>query len=265
MSRLFNRETIFQLENLEIKMPGLIIEFSIKFNTEDEGNVGEITFYNLADKTLNQLEKDKEFKLISGYKEHKGVILPGIIKKTKTQWDEVDKVTTLLVGDNTDKWLTTTINKTWKAGKTAKDIAPQIIKKTGLDIGEININKNVTYSKGKTFSTTCKKALKEIAKDTETKLHSSRGKVYLRPKDISNNKAILLNSNTGLISSPEKIDDSEDGKKYSVQSFLNYKIQSDSLVKIESKTITGNYRVVEGEHSSSEGSHVTKMEVKALE
>jgi len=139
-----------------------------------------------------------------------------------------------------------------------------LIKNTGLSVGEIDLVEDVTYEKGVTFSTTNRKALEEIASDTGSKLHSSRGKIYLRPSKTSNRRAILLNSDTGLISSPEKTDE-EDSEKYTVLSLFNYKIQTDTLIKLESKTVEGNFRVIEGEHICQGDNYQTKMEVERIE
>jgi hypothetical protein len=264
MPKYWIRTVKFQTENLEIKMPGIHIEFNIEFSDESDGNVGEVVLYNLKNETIEGLKAETQFILKAGYKEHNGIVLPGIIKKSVTQWDKVDKVTTLIVGDNTEAWLRSTVNKTWKANSKASQIAPELIKNTGLSVGEIDLVEDVTYEKGVTFSTTNRKALEEIAADTGSKLHSSRGKIYLRPSKTSNRRAILLNSDTGLISSPEKTDE-EDSEKYTVLSLFNYKIQTDTLIRLESKTVEGNFRVIEGEHVCQGDNYQTKMEVEMIE
>ena len=266
MPKYWIRQVKFITDRVEIEVPDIEIEFNIEFSDESNGNIGHIKFYNLSNSTIDKLKVDKSFILRAGYKEHSGVILPGIIKRPVTQWEKADKVTTLMVGDNTDAWLKSTINKTWKAGSTSDEIARQIIQQTGLSIGEINLVNNVSYEKGLTFSTTCRKALEEIAADTGTKLHSSRGKIYLRPENSANRRAILLNSDTGLISSPEKIqEDEEDAvEKYSVMSLLNYKIQTDSLIKLDSNTVKGNFRVISGEHVCEGDNFNTSMEVERI-
>jgi len=266
MSEMFGRRIDFEFEGERLSYPGLHIEFEIKFSSEDEGNAGHIRLFNLSSSTAEKLKKDKKFKLKAGYKNDKGIILPGIIEKHHTNWDKVDKRTILIIGDNTQNWLKTTINKTWNKGAKASQIAPKIVKQTGLQVGEIEIAEDVTYEKGKTFSTTCHKALKEIAKDTNSKLHCSRGKVYIRPKNTPNSQSVLLNSNTGLISTPEINQNGEDeGVTYNVKSLLNYRIRADALVTIESSSINGNYRVINGKHTAEGKDFTTSIEVKKVE
>ncbi|MFW6002695.1 MAG: phage protein [archaeon] len=267
MVEFFGRRIKFETGNKIVKYPDLDIEFKINFSDDDDGNTGTVTLYNLSEKTIGQIKVDNDFKLSAGYKDFNGVILPGIIKRKTTNWEDVNKITTLIVGDNTENWLRSTINKTWKAGKRASEIMPEIAKATGLSIGEIDIQDDVIYEKGITFSTTCRKALQELAKDTNSKLHSSRGKVYIRPSNKPDRKAFLIDKDHGLLNFPEKIEsDEEDSpERYSLQILLNYKIQTDSLIDLRSKTVEGNFRVVEGEHVGQGENFSTNVEVERIE
>lgn len=266
MPDMFIRKIKFKFKDRQITFPGLDIEFEIKFSQDEEGNAGHIRFFNLSDSTIEQLKQDEQFILEAGYKNDTGIILPGIIERQQTKWDKVDKVTTLIVGDNTKAYLNSTINQTWQTGAKASEIAPKIAKATGLQVVEINLAEDVTYEKGKTFSTTCQKALKEIAKDTNSKLYCNKGKIYMRPKEKHSQQTILLNSDTGLISAPQKNSNSDEkGTTFTIQSLLNYRIQVDTLVKVESKTVSGEFRVVSGKHTAEGKDYTTTAEVKRIE
>jgi|AntRauTorcE11897_2_1112592.scaffolds.fasta_scaffold23219_3 hypothetical protein len=260
MSRAFGRKVIFTLENKEIKYPELDLEFEVNFNTDSDGNVGHVRFFNISNKTIDLLKKDTNFTLRAGYKNDVGLLLPGVISYTQTSWDTTDKITEIVVGDNTSDWLNTTVNQTWRAGIRARDVAVDLIDMLPFGVGEINLANNIDYPKGKTFSGTIKAALEEIAKDAATKLHVGRSKIYLRPEEVGTREIVNLNQRTGLIASPQKID--EDGEEgYKVQSLLNYRIWADSIIRIESKTISGLYRVKKGLHKLSSSDFLTEMEV----
>lgn len=90
-------------------------------------------------------------------------------------------------------------------------------------------------------------------------MYINKGRIFIRDENKGTETGFLLNSDTGLISSPEKVEEEKDGQKiikYKVQSLLNHKIGVDSLIKIESKTINGNYRVESGVHT---GDFITEM------
>jgi len=245
-----------------IKYPGLNIEFEINFNAESNGNTGHIRLFNLADKTIQKLKKDTTFLLKAGYKGDVGTLLPGIINNCSTRWNGTEKMTEVVIGDATKEWLNSTINRTWRAGIRASQVAKDLINELPLEIGDLQITKDKTYSKGKTFSTTIQKALNEIKNDLGLKLHVSRGRVYLRPEGKGTRQIVKLNSETGLIAIPQVVDDaSAKEEAYKVQSLLNYRIHTDSIVKIESKTIEGLYRVNKGTHRKSGNDFVTEIEV----
>lgn len=258
--KTFGRKAIFQILGKEITYPELYLEFEVNFDTTSEGNVGYVRFYNLSTMTVKLLQKGTPFILKAGYAEDIGFLLPGVVISSSTYVESTSKLTEVIIGDNTDTWLTSMVNQTWRAGVKASKIAKHIVKNLPLKVGEIVLNNDVTYTKGKTFSTTRKKALEEIAKDTDTKLHVSRGKIYLRPETLGSQEVVILNKDTGLISSPQQIN-YQNEERYKVQSLLNYRIESDTILKIESKTIDGLYRVSKGSHRLNGNDFLTELEV----
>ena len=152
------------------------------------------------------------------------------------------------------------MNKTYQAGTKASYIMADLASILDLEVGEINPKNDIEYKLGKSISGRVEWALKRLVKDTESKMYINKGRIFIRDKNKGTETGFLLNSDTGLISSPEKIEE-EDEKgnkiiKYKVQSLLNHKISVDSLIQIESKTINGNYRVESGVHT---GDFITEM------
>jgi hypothetical protein len=246
--KAFGRVIEFEIGGSVICYPDFYITFSIQFNTDSDGNTGNITLYNLSEASIARMGKGVNFILKAGYKGDVGIILPGVISESKSIWNTIDKVTRLVVNDNSDEWVKTKINRTWKVNSKASEIAKDIIRLLPQRVGEISPANDIKYPKGKTFSCTCKEALEEIAEDTGSKLHISRNVIYLHKPDQSNKRIILLNKDTGLVGSPERVESESDKKMYEVSSLLNYRIESDSLIRLQSKDIDGIYRVVSGNH-----------------
>ncbi|MBM7623642.1 phage protein [Sporohalobacter salinus] len=253
----FGRTARLTVDDKEIIYPDLEMNFEVSFDTGSDGNVGNIEVYNLSDETIKLLKKGQSFVFKAGYKNDLGILTMGQIESSTTKFEQGDKLTKIVINDNTQKWVNTKINKTWRLKIKASQVAEQIINKIPLNIGEISVAEEKTYHKGKTFSTTAKRALEEIAKDTKSKLHISKGKVYLRPSDKPSQIAYKLTPDTGLIASPQRVDNND--KRWKVQSLLNYKFESDAILSIESDTIEGKYRITEGKHT---GDWITEMEVK---
>lgn len=253
----FGRVIEFYVADRVWKYPELDMEFEIEFDAESNGNTGNIKIYNLSDKSLQKLKKGNEFKLKAGYKNDIGTIMKGKISSSETKFDKGTKITKVVLEEDISVLIDTKINMTWAKDIRSNTIIRDIIGETGLTIGDLEIDDDKKYPKGKTFSCDAKKALEELAKDTKCKMHISRGKIYFTPKDKSIYNVMKLNKDNGLIASPQEIDN-EDEKRWKVQSLLRYEAEADIILDIESSTINGRYKVVKGNHNSD---FVTECEV----
>jgi len=262
----FGRNVEVTINNKVIRYPDLELSFELNFDTGSDANVGNIKVYNLSKESIRLLKKNEVLSLKAGYKDDLGEIFIGIISAASTKWNGPTKETELIIGDNTEAWLNTTINSTWKDGITASKVINDIADILPLEIGEIEVQEDKEYPKGKTFSCTCKKALEELSKDLNLKLHVSKGKIYLRAKEKGTEQLIILNKDTGLIASPQEINATQDEKdRYKIQSLLNYKIETDAVLKVESNTINGKYRVEKGRHFLNGNDFLTEVEVVKYE
>jgi hypothetical protein len=257
------RKAILSIKNRSFVFPDLYYEFEINFNTDSDGNTGNIKLFNLSDLSIGLFVNKQTFLLSAGYKDDIGTIFPGVVSSSSTAWEGTEKITTVIVGDHTDSWLTAPINKSWRAGILASTVAKDISAELGLGVGEMTFPKDLVYKGGKVFSCTCKRALEELARDLGVKLHVSRGKVYFRAEKVGSKQVVLLNYNTGLIGNPQKMDKTNEkgGDRWLVNSLLNYRIEADSVVKIESRILNGLFRVAGGKHRSAGDEWLTEMEV----
>lgn len=260
---LLYRKAEVIVDDWKVTYPELYLEAEINFNDSSESNVGMIKFYNLTDQSIEKLKKDKLIQLNAGYENDLGSLLPGTIIRVTTNYDSTDKVTEVIVGDGTDRWLNATINKTWKAGTLSSSIVQDC-----ADILPFNFKgyeaEEITYSKGKTHSGTIKTLLEEIAEDIGAKLHVSRGSIFFRQPEQANVEIVNLNKDTGLIGTPT-ISEKDGETFYEVDSLLNYRIWTDSIINFDTKTINGLYKVKGGTHSVAGGDFVTTMEVDKYE
>lgn len=247
------------VEGWKVTYPELYLEAEINFKDDSEANMGMIKLYNLADKSIKKLKKGKLIQLNAGYEGDVGSLLAGVILNQTTNYDGTDKVTELIIGDGTEEWLNSTINKTWNTGITSDKIVETCANLLPFNFAGYE-TETISYPKGKTHSGTIKSLLEEVASDIGAKLHISRGFIYFRPPKESSIEIVNLNKDTGLIGTPT-ISESEGETYYEVDSLLNYRLWTDNLVNIKSKTINGLYRIKGGTHSIAGGDFITTMEV----
>lgn len=261
MSELWLRQASLLVAEKEIKHPELHMEFRVDFDDDPEPTLAEVKVYNLSQDTISKLKKGVPAVLNAGYQSNVGTIFLGRIEDAKTQWSGVDKITTITIGDGAEEWMKTTVSKTFKQGTKASQVIRGIIGLFGLEVGEISLEQDVTYVKGKVVHGQLQSELRKIVvDDCKSKLTITNGVISIRPPNNGVQTGFLLNSDTGLIGTPETIEG--EGADYTVTCLLNHRIREDSLIRIESSTANGDFRVVKGTHDGS--TWHTKIEVVAI-
>lgn len=249
MMKLYRQKVELMAGDKKFTNDDFEIDFDVEFSDEKEPNISEVILYNLSNSTISEIRDKKYVILNAGYDIDIGNILTGNIADVKTYWDELDKVTNIFVKDGPVN--VQNVNKTYKEGIDSTFVINDLVSELGLAIGEIKPNKVITYTQGKVVTGSPYQSLKQIVADTGSRLFIDKSKAYVRPKTAGTMTAVVLNSESGLIGSPMEVTEEIDGKqvvKYNVMCLLNHEITTDAVIKIESKTINGMYKVEKGNH-----------------
>lgn len=247
----------------------LEIDFDIPFNDKEEPDVSEVTIYNLSEDSINEIKKQGYCIVNAGYREmgNKACVVSGDIEDVTTDWEGLDKVTKIKVSDGGKEWRKAKLNKTYAEGTKASLIMQDLCGVLGYEVVEINPKEDITYKLGKTIKGYCSDSLKRLVKDTKSKMYINKKRITIRDEKKGNDIGFLLNSETGLVGNPtlnkddsgdktdlrnsekKKKKNKEEKKTWKVICLLNAKIETDSIIKIESKTCNGQFRVVSGKHT----------------
>lgn len=247
----------------------LEIEFDIPFSNNKEPDIAEITIYNLSDSSIEQIKKDGYIMVNAGYKQLGNIanIFTGKIEEVATEWLYVDKVTKIKATDGGDAWRKVKVNKTYQRNTKASDIMRDLAKAMGYEITKIEPKEDITYKLGKTITSYASTSLDQLAKDTKSKLFINKNRITIADEDKGNSTGVLLNENSGLIGTPTMVKDEtgdkngsrdyeankkendKERKAWRVTSLLNPMFETDTIIKVESRTINGEYRVVRGVHN----------------
>lgn len=247
----------------------LEIDFDISFNDKEEPDVSEVTIYNLSEDSINEIKKQGYCIVNAGYREmgNKACVVSGDIEDVTTDWEGLDKVTKIKVSDGGKEWRQAKLNKTYAEGTKASLIMQDLCGVLGYEVVEIKPKEDITYRLGKTIKGYCSDSLKRLVKDTKSKMYINKKRITIRDEKKGNDIGFLLNSETGLVGNPtlnkddsgdktdlrnsekKKKKNKEEKKTWKVTCLLNAKIETDSIIKIESKTCNGQFRVVSGKHT----------------
>jgi len=264
MSNFWIRQCEVIAGTKSFNMNDLDIEFNVPFDNNEEPDIAQLTIYNLSENSINSIKKGQSVIINAGYKGDVGAIFKGAIQKALTHWSGVDKITNLTIGDGAQQWLTKHVSEAYGEEITAAEILDDLTDKFGLEIGKIELVKDLVYLKGRVIDCSLKDAIKQIAKECETKFKISRGRVFITPYDKGIPTGFLLNKDTGLIGSPEVFEKEENGKTlkgFKVKMLLNHRITINSIIQIESKTANGIFRVLRGNHRNNASDFMTEVEV----
>ena len=274
MSNLFGRITELYVNNRKFDGDDFDIHFDVPFDSEESDDVAEISIFNLSDDSIHAFGSKPKVILNAGYTGDVGAILLGLTKSKVTEWEELDKKTTLLVADGASSYFSQSIKKTYAKGMKASDIINDISRFTGIKIGAVKLPTNKVYTKGKTIKGKLSQVIAKIAAECGAKGYVRRGQMFIRPKNEGKTIGFVLDEAHGLIGSPTPIEKDVDVgtsdkpktvtyKGWKVVCFLNHRITAQSVIEIHSKTANGIFLVENGRHYSTDNDFLTEMEVYA--
>lgn len=263
----FGHTVIITAGNVTIKNSELDCFFDIPFDDNTEANEAEIGVYNLSDSTIQHLKTDTKITVQAGYGNDIGVIFSGYISERKTKWEDCDKVTTLKAID-CEKLSERDIDSiTFAANTKASYILKSLCGKIGLPIAEFKVARDHTYTDEETVSGGLMDNIERYAKICGVSAYIHKSKIYVRKLSDGDNTAFVLNSDTGLISceefeETEKNENYKDTiKGYKLKMLLQHRLQTASIISLDSKNAKGQFRVRSGAHRYDGTEFITEAEV----
>lgn len=238
------------------------ITFDISKNADNKrnnGNSAVIEIYNLSDSQIQLLESDYlEVEFSVGYEESGAhTLVVGNVTETSTVKNGNDYVTQLKIGEGYTDLNHQQLAKMVSPGKTVADVLEEIrAQMPGVSRGAYtgtNLNNPIVF--GWRLKGSPKEMLMKLCEAQNLEYNINAGVLNVSEENGLLTKdttlAPVLNSNTGLIDMP--FHTSETGRKpkkdkkrrrgVQFKALLNTDIVPGKIVKLESKWITGFYRV----------------------
>jgi hypothetical protein len=203
-----------------LDLSGLKISFRISKTDVQTPNTAEIRIYNVSEKTLNLIEEEfTQVTLQAGYSKNFGVIFNGQIKQTrKGKENGTDTFLDLSSADGDLAYNYAIVSNTLKAGSTQADqisLSVLSMEQSGVIRGAVDLNalEGNRLPRGKVLFGQAKKYLRSSSENTESTWSIQNGIInIIKTEDYLNDEAVLLNSKTGLIGTPELTEDGVKGR-----------------------------------------------------
>lgn len=265
---LVGRVCIATIGTLQVR--NLAMSFKVKKDLKSKPNTCELKIRNLAEAHQAQIEENPNVavQLEAGYESGTSVIFIGDLRTAPTETDGTDDVTTVSSGDGEKKHKTARVTKSHAKGATSAVVIKSLVDAIGVSPGNSASAISAITSSGVGELFTLGTALCGSAAREMTRILRAVGYTWsiqngalqlLTTKQTVAGSAIKVDQTTGLIGSPSVDSDG----------VLSCKIQivpdvfPGRLMVLQSKGISGQYRIEETEHTGDNYGSDWQIAVKA--
>lgn len=263
----FGQAVRIETGNMTVGNDSFDIEFSVEFDDDTEANVAEIVIYNLTDKTINQFKTKEKITITAGYKNDVGIIFEGYINKKKSYWEELDRITEIRAVDSLDRVEKEVESITYTANTKASYILRDLVERVGLPIAVFKIKQDYTYTDETTVDGDLSDAIVQYAKVCGVSAYVCKSKIYVRPLEDGDNTRFKLSVDTGLLSVSEFEEEETINDKtvitkgFDIKCLLQHRLQTASIIELDSKNYKGVFRVREGKHEYDGSEFITSAKI----
>ncbi len=261
---MFGRVAIVKSNGVTLNSEELDIEFVVPFDDDAEANEAEIIAYNLSKTTIAALKYNNEITIQAGYKDDYGQIFKGYISKVTTKHSGVDKITTIYALDDMDLKERDLEEITYKAGTKASYILKNLVSKVKLPVAVFKVKRDHTYKDSVKVSGGLMENIRKYAEICGISVYINKGKIYARHLSEGENTNFIISADTGLIGSPSEFEETIKGEEteetingWEIECILQHRLNTASIVYLQSQNVTGKYRVCSGEHRFSPSEAIT--------
>lgn len=262
----FHRRVIIECGAIKVDSDLLDLEFDIPFSDSEEWDEAEISVYNLATNTISQFKYNDTITVTAGYKDDTGLIFSGRICSVKTKWQGNDKKTIITAIDSQSLKEKMIKDIAYKKGVKASYVLKNLISKTGIPIAVFKCSRDFTYKDGLTINGGINENIRKMAHICGISAYIHKGKWYVRNIKDGENINFTVNKDTGLIGSPEEFEETEKNenfnditKGYKIKMLLQYRIETASIINLNSVEIEGKFRVRDGRHFFDGNNFITEF------
>lgn len=258
MTQLRDREVVISIGDLRLasrsvageRKPILRTQFRVELTDQKEPNQAEISIFNLASQSRTRVQKKGVLsKIEAGYIGNTSLIFRGNLDYGTTTKQGTDWVTSLQSSDGGPQFRGSRINTSFTQGTSIVDAIKAAAEATGLGLGNLatELTKGlprttaVQFVKGLVVSGVASQELDKLLKRAGFNMSIQQGQIQLTrgSEPIDPSVAVVLQSGTGLIGSPEAGDDG----KLVARSLLQPQLLPGHLIRLKSGLRAGVFEI----------------------
>lgn len=246
----------------------LHIAFSVQKTDLQSQNTGKVSIWNLNPQHLAELLKDDcVVSLKAGYGSTMPLIFTGVVTYASTSLDGADRCTQIELVDNRIEVRDTYVSVSYAGSVNTRALIQDTADQMGVTVTFSYNAEFADLPNGFSFVGPAKDLLTKACDCSKLQWSIQNGVLQIkRPGDVMSKEVFVLGSDTGLLGIPKQVQVSDDKdtsraqRGWDVEYLMNSAINIDDYVKLESKRVTGFFRVysLEIEGDNMEGAWTCK-------
>jgi hypothetical protein len=253
------------------------IAFRVTRTVGSEINSADVQIYGLSEQSRDEIKRKRANQIAqieAGYDNQYSVLAIADITRTTIEHRPPDIVTSIECGDGARALRDRKINLSFEAGASVERVLSRVADELALGVRETGVEITGVYQEGVSFSGRVGDVLNQVTRKAGIGWSIQNRNLQILDKfNASQGRGVLLTPETGLLASPEPLEDPESdterqrGSGFVVRCLLNPKIVPGDRLVIQSREVDGAYRVDTVEHrGDTRGSEwVTEAEVYSVE
>ena len=267
---------------LGVRVSKLRVAFDILKTDNDLANTAQITIYNLSEDSRKKIKQlDTTCILRAGYVEDIGeqMLFTGNVQRITHQYQLPDILSVLQMADGSVALRDSRSSLSFASGTNAVTILKRFASDFNLQIRTLPVGYDANYPNGFSFAGSTRLGMNRVAERLGLQWSIQNGEIVFIPRKKSiQNTAILISSDTGLLGSPEALDDlgAELSKEYrrekreikaaakkkalvddgidmvkpgwTVRTLLNPRLEPGGLVQLDSRDVKGVFVISDVHH-----------------
>jgi hypothetical protein len=275
MARLLQR--FAELRIGERALRGLDVRFTVEKRITPDPNTLDLTVWNLAPQTRAALQREwQPIALVAGYEGAAGLVFSGAARTVAHAPEGSALRTRILCGDGEDSFLLARSDFSAAPGTPLAQIVERLAKDLGVKAGNALARlarrdwpgATERYLQGYSASGATVRELDRVVRAAGLEWSVQDGNLQLlSPDEATAEPAVLLSPDSGLVGTPEHGTSQKEGgpKVLKARSLLQPAIRPGRLVRVESRKITGAFRVVRVVHSGELAERDWYSDIEAVE
>lgn len=229
----------------------LHVAFSIQKADLQSQNTAKVSIWNLNKQHLAELDKDDcILTLKAGYGSVMPLIFTGVVTYATTSLDGADRCTEIELVDNRIEIRDTYVSLSYTGKVNTKTLIQDAADQMGV---AVTFSYNAEFAdlpNGFSFVGPAKNVLTKACDSSGLKWSIQNGVLQVKkPGDVMSKEVYVLSPDSGLLGIPKRVQISNDKgtsaaqRGWDVEYLMNAAINIDDYVRLESKTVTGFFRV----------------------